>query len=244
MNQEITLKITREVSGLNKRKDIIHHRWFALENDILLHPDFHGITGDEFKVFVWIYGVASKINNDTIRVHIALCAQQLGIKTTVVDNSIRKLLNKRWQLVESIEEKDARNASVTPYPPDGVTLEKRREEKKREENTKNVCFDFDAVYKKYPVRTKGPDCEGRFSDQIKTQDDYRDLITATENYVAHLLKPENSWRKPKQNFATFLGTSSSGFFWRDWINSDAGTTNLKPQEKSFREFLKERGEVV
>jgi hypothetical protein len=79
-------------------------------------------------------------------------------------------------------------------------------------------FDFQKVYDLYPVKKKGPNCEANFHDQIKTQADYDDLVKSIENYLAHLALPQNSWRRPKQTFAAYLGTKRTDFFWREWIN--------------------------
>lgn len=100
----------RKFKSLIKRKDIKSPQWFAMEIDILLHPDFFGITGDEFKIFVWILGVATKLNQDTIRVYPKLCAHQIGVSENAIFATIEKLKGKRLDVTDTSR---ARNACVT-----------------------------------------------------------------------------------------------------------------------------------
>ncbi len=93
---------------------------------------------------------------------------------------------------------------------------------KRIENEK-----FLEAFALYPVRAKGSDAETRFREQIKTEQDFINLLQSIKHYCEHLAKPENSWRRPKQSFAAYLGTKASGFFWTDWIESDGGSSTLK-----------------
>lgn len=89
---EVTL---RNFSSLVKRNDIKSPQWFAVPNDLLEHPDFFNISGDEFKAFVWICGVASKLNEATIRVYPDLCARRIAIDPKSVELTIEKLNGKR-----------------------------------------------------------------------------------------------------------------------------------------------------
>lgn len=90
---------------------------------------------------------------------------------------------------------------------------------------------FDQAYNMYPVRVKGSHAQDRFKEQIKTEHDYADLLKSIGHYIAFLSKPENDWRKPKQSFATYLGTKSTGYYWRDFIDKDAGSTTLPKKVK-------------
>lgn len=92
---------------------------------------------------------------------------------------------------------------------------------KGKSNSKSIVtvlnFDFEAAYALYPKRIKGPKAEERFHEQIKSQQDFDDLLASLRHYVAMLALPENSYRQPKGTFEAFLGTKTSGFFWRDFI---------------------------
>lgn len=93
----IEVKI-RKFSTLIKRSDIKSPTWFAMEHNVLLHPDFFDVDGDEFKAFVWIAGVAAHLNSDSIRVYSDVCASQIRISKKSVKSCIEKLSGKRWDV--------------------------------------------------------------------------------------------------------------------------------------------------
>lgn len=101
MEQFIEIEILK-FDSLIKRKDIKSPQWFAMEYDILTHPDFFDITGDEFKVYVWVIGVATKLNANKIRVYPKLCAHQLRIKEKDVLLTIEKLTGKRFHVTDPL----------------------------------------------------------------------------------------------------------------------------------------------
>lgn len=122
---------------------------------------------------------------------------------------------------------DAEGSQMNPNSEDsGIPSDWTHSEEGKKERIKESAFDFEFAFAKYPIRIKGPDAEGRFAKQIKTQQDWDDLIAALDHYNAVL--KANPWRSPKGNFSTFLGTKRTGFFWRDFIHPDSAkssTTN-------------------
>jgi len=103
---EITV---RKFNTLVKRKDLKSPQWFAMPNEILSHPDFFDVDGDEFKVFAWVLGVAAKLNMATIRVYPDLCAHQARVTAEKVASTIEKLNGKRWDVTRTSR---ARHADV------------------------------------------------------------------------------------------------------------------------------------
>jgi hypothetical protein len=112
----------RKFSTLIKRSDIKTPNWFAVEHNILLHPDFFGISGDEFKVYIWIIGTAAHLNSDEIRVYSEVCASQLRIKQSLVHSSIEKLKGKRWDVTDPLRVRTG-NFEVTNPTVQGSTGE-------------------------------------------------------------------------------------------------------------------------
>jgi hypothetical protein len=98
-------------------------------------------------------------------------------------------------------------------------------------------YDFLLVYEKYPVRIKGENAEKRFHEQIKTDEDFARLSRALDNYLAFL--EIESWRKPKQSFAAFLGTKASGYFWRDFINWEPPKKKGDSASEAFKGLIRE-----
>jgi hypothetical protein len=85
---------------------------------------------------------------------------------------------------------------------------------------KNSCFDFEKAFEKYPVRIKGPNAEDRFLKQIHTQAQFDDLVRSIDHYNKFLALPQNDYRSPKQSWETYLGTKSSGYFWKSFISHE------------------------
>jgi hypothetical protein len=80
--------------------------------------------------------------------------------------------------------------------------------------------EFDRLAEKYrktfPGTTAGPKAKDRFFDQIKSPADIQDLEASMANY--RVVLDGQDWRSPKTTFANFLGTESSGYYWREFIN--------------------------
>lgn len=98
----IEIKV-RKFEALVKRKDIKSPQWFAMPNDILEHPDFFDISGDEFKAYVWVMGVATKLNSDVVRIYPALFERRTAIKKKTIELTIEKLNGKRWDVTYPLQ---------------------------------------------------------------------------------------------------------------------------------------------
>lgn len=107
---EVTL---RDFETIVKRRDIKSPQWFAMPTDLLEHPDFFDITGDEFKAYIWICGVATKLNTSKIRVYLDLCARRIAISKQSVELSIEKLKGKRFDVHDTNGSVRIANADVT-----------------------------------------------------------------------------------------------------------------------------------
>jgi hypothetical protein len=105
-----------------RKKDAGKHHWFSFPNDLLIHPDFFGVTGDEFKAFVWCVSICSKIRNSELRLNVPHACSLLSIQPENFFSMFNKLKGKQIDIVGD----------------HGATIESRSkattEEKKREEN--------------------------------------------------------------------------------------------------------------
>ncbi len=95
MSEEITIKVLKMENFTKRLKDLPKVHWFSMPIDLLTHPDFFRITGDEFKAFVWVVGIAAKMKNDTVRMSIDHTEHLLHIKSGVVNSMINKLQGKQ-----------------------------------------------------------------------------------------------------------------------------------------------------
>jgi hypothetical protein len=96
----IEVKI-KHFSKYIKRGDIKTPNWFAVDHNILLHPDFFDVTGDEVKAYLWIVGTAAHLNSEQIRVYPDVCASQIRISKDSVQSCIEKLTEKRWDVTDT-----------------------------------------------------------------------------------------------------------------------------------------------
>ena len=93
----IEIKI-RHFTGYIKRGDIKAPTWFALDHDIVSHPDFFEMNGDEFKAFIRVVGIAAHLNEPIIRVYAPVVAHQAKVPVRAVVSCIEKLKGKRWDV--------------------------------------------------------------------------------------------------------------------------------------------------
>jgi hypothetical protein len=127
---EINIELIEHVI-LNKRVEGVKTKtWFPVPNDIIGHPDFFKITGDQIKVYLWIRGVFSKTGKDQIRVHLGLCAKDCEVEISTVVETIEKLNTKRWKV---LDEHSPSTSMCSSNPKRDSRREEKREEKKREE---------------------------------------------------------------------------------------------------------------
>lgn len=87
-----------------KRKDLKSIPWFAITNNLLEHPDFFEISGDELKVFIWILSVAAKTKKMEITLDIRHGAYMIKVNEKCFHSCIEKLKNKRFQIVDNISD--------------------------------------------------------------------------------------------------------------------------------------------
>ena len=74
---------------------LFRSHWFSFPNDLLLHPDFAQITGDEFKWFVWVVCVCSKCKSEKIRLDIDHGMRFLNLSKESLFSMIKKLEKKQ-----------------------------------------------------------------------------------------------------------------------------------------------------
>jgi hypothetical protein len=218
----------RDFTKLVKRsREITHPQWFAMPNDILLHPDFMVITGAEFKAYIWICGVASKLNQDKIRVYPDLCARQVNITKNDVLRCIEKLEEKRWDRVACVsrDTQETHESHTT------------RQDKTRQDKTKYKLLSAvaklappenspDELLNSIPLETRSR-WVALYQDELFLK---RELIKAHGYYVtdnpAKCPKSVKGWQR-----------ALSMWFERAWT-WQAKNTKGKPKEVTTEDILK------
>lgn len=208
----------------NPRNDIKSPKWFALNNRILEDPHFFGFTSDEFKFWIYALCQASQQNSEEILINVDHAKHICSIESKIITSATKKL--SAIECIQVLRGKSVRDPNVSvqirtnPY----ATLQ----DKTLQNRTSIKFFSFDEVFQEFKAlcSVKGPKAEDRFHSQIKTEKDFEDIKKAIANYKDFLSLPENDWRQPKQSFATFLGTKSTGYFWRDFIEAPEKEADL------------------
>jgi hypothetical protein len=80
---------------------------------------------------------------------------------------------------------------------------------KKEKKVKNNDFDFDSLWKRYPLKDGKKNAERHFKATVKTNEDWKKINKALDNYLKHL--QVETWKKPK-NGSTWFNN------WPDWVN--------------------------
>lgn len=90
-------------------------------------------------------------------------------------------------------------------------IKESKESKVNKESKDNniVHFDFQSIWIKYPKKIGSKQAERHFLASVKTEQDYKDIQTALNNY----LESDNVKRGFVQNGSTWLNN------WRDWIEN-------------------------
>ena len=93
---EYHLTLTKFEQLFTKRtKDVKKMTWFSFPCDLMTHPDFFHVTGDEFKMFMWVVSIAAKCNSESIRLDIEHACHNLRLDENVFRSMIKKLQGKQ-----------------------------------------------------------------------------------------------------------------------------------------------------
>lgn len=116
----------------------------------------------------------------------------------------------------------------------GQATDKRRYSKKKDKKVKkekNKEFDFDLLWKRYPLKDGKKDAERHFNATVKTEEDWQNINKALYNYLKHL--QAESWKKPK-NGSTWFNN------WPDWVEwkepSDPDSIKMTDEQKKEKEI--------
>ncbi len=227
----------------HQRKDVKKPSWFALNNRIMDDDDFICFSHGEFKAWIYALCKASLAQNNVIIISLEAAERKAKISQEDFKSSMKKL--QKLRVVDVTWTLRGRNASDTLHyntgrparvpPLHNITLQNIY----ITEPPAVYVPSFDLIYSKYPIRQKGPHAEKRFREQIRTEEDFKALDGALITYLAYL--KNEPWRKPKQTFATFLGTESTDYFWKQWVNFDPNQTKEKTGPEQWAEEQKQKG---
>lgn len=106
---------------------------------------------------------------------------------------------------------------------------------KDKEKGEKLKFDFDGVYRIYPLKKGKQKGLDKCKAQIKTNDDFNSLMVAVHRYSSECQKEGREARYIK-HFDTFMGS------WRDYSDDDVGQCSIIEQSRGPITFAQQRTE--
>lgn len=103
------------------------------------------------------------------------------------------------------------------------------------EKVRRKKFDFESLYAKYPRKIGKTEGIARLKSMIKTDDDFKLISQAIDNYLNHIRRTGTDPQFIK-HFTTFIGTLAKQS-WRDWLDDDAGKTKVKKSVSGINESM-------
>jgi hypothetical protein len=207
----------------NPKRDQQSYTWLRLNNDIATDPDLFGLSAAQKFVWIEILCQASRKNKGTILVNL----EQISHVTQVKIQEIMELIDFLEQKPICRTHDNARSPIVVGTTPTNETNERDETNETNEQTPKNLKFDFEILYKKYPLKKGKADGISRLKKTIKTQEDFDLCSKAIDKYTQQLIL-ERTEPKFIKHFSTFVST------WKDWLDLDAASSilNFKPTNKS------------
>lgn len=222
MSNEITIKVLKYNDLFTTRnKDIKKLHWFSMPADLLTHPDFFNINGEEFKAFVWIVSIATKCKSDTIRLNISHSEHTIQLKKGALKSVIEKLQGKQLSTDRGL-------TAASPRPDGGLYITEHNitEHNNNAQPASGLsALSFEALYEKYPRKEGKTKGLSKLKCQIKSPEDYENFTKAVANYSKYCIELKMD-QKYIKHFSTFVGE------WRDWIDPDVVNKNI-PKKPAF-----------
>lgn len=221
------------------RGDVKHNSWFRCSNRLLEDSDFFGFSHAELLVWVYVLSLASQKNVDAVFINFDHAERVCRLKKKDVLSALGKLQGNQIDPVGDTCAVRPRDVDDTSTCATGHTGQTEQTGQTALEN------EFERLSSKYISEfagtTLGSQAVDRFMSQIKNTEDVSDF----EQSIVHYRKvlDSNEWRHPKTTFATYLGTKSSGFFWREFITmpklADPKKPGSAPKGPNYSEMAKE-----
>lgn len=214
----------------NGRHDVTNPSWFRLSNRLFYDPDWMDMCAEELIVWFYLLSHASFKSKKDMPAIFNIELRQLSVlsrvKPVFCESAIKKLQEKhaitatlrgRYVDVTLMDE-------ISTYPTDRQTDTTLQLQASPPAQIVTEKFDFEEVYKGYPLKKGKSKGMKLCMSQIKTLDDYQSLVTAVKNYAKEVHGSENRYIK---HFSTFMNC------WRDYLE--------EPGPSAFKQKLIDAG---
>lgn len=212
----------------NPRKDIGVPTWFAISNRIAEDQDLDELNGEQFKAFIYILGLASQRNTDTIVVNLDRAERVARIKPHDVLKCIE--ICRKYLIFDSSDDATGleNDTGVHGGVHGGVQSSPTTYIQTNIQTiTPTPSFDFETPYREYPRKEGKSAGMKRLKTLIKDPDTFAAFCRAVTNY-AQKCKAENAEVRFIKHWSSFVGTKGSEP-WRDYVDLPSPSENpLKP----------------
>lgn len=196
----------------NPRTDSKSHSWFRFENSFFTKT--FSWTAEEQRLFQYLCCVCSQEKQSETKVDLELASALLKRKTTQIEADLKSLEARGVVTLSNIELLEVTQSSLVPTNVRTNVTNERTE-----------TFDFDKIYKEYPLKLGKKDGFKICRREIVTQDLYDRLSAAVIKYRDHCAKQRT---EPKfiKHFSTFMNK------WTDWDSPESGKVQVsKPAQQ-------------
>ena len=229
----------------NLRKDVKNPTWFRMDHSLFDNPEMYSFSSEEVCLWLYILCLASKRSTSKVRIYldhaerVGRCSRESVLSGLEKLNDINVITYKYVTRTARTRNRSGTSAArpralhnITEQDITEQDITKQNSTKTKKSDSPNLTlvstFDFDFLYKKYPLKKGGQEGIARCRLLIATQDQYDQLSKAIDRYTADLVKNRT---EPKfiKHFSTFIENRERKPYshpWKDWIGEDAGTCSL------------------
>ena len=215
----------------NPRSDRANYSWFRLENTFFSDQGVFPLTDSQKVLYLFVVCELSKKNKDQVDLRLDYISAMLNRTKKMIESDF-KVLNSARLLVSERRQSDGTVPSSRPAT--NETNETRRNVTRQEETHAHSrpVLDFDSLYQKYPLKKGKQRGIQICQKQITSPELYAALSGAIDRYSDDVIRTATEARFIK-HFSTFMAS------WRDWLDSDVGTSTLPLASDPFA-FLKDQ----
>lgn len=181
--------------------------WFRLNSNLISRPIWDELDNNTFRVFIYMLCQANENTpRGTIHISTGGATVRCGVTKKDVYRAIKILQEFQVIEVRAPSGHFVNSALILP------TNERTNETNEQLHDFIAPVFDFDSLYKKYPLKKGKTRGIAACKREIKTPEDFSLLGKAIENY-AREARAENTEPRFLKHFSSFMGC------WRDYLEA-------------------------
>jgi len=224
----------------NPRTDVKRPSWFRLDNRLIEDPKFYDFTGDEFKILIYLFSMASRENSATFATIFGAMSRILNTTEKTIETTLKKLQQRHVVTFSTLRGRYAHGFdSHVDDTSSHATLHNKTLHNTTKHNTpeitqgvqggtpsKSARFDFKSVALMYPNPRGRSEGIARLQKLITSQDEFERFSKAVKNY-SEQTRLDGTEQKFIKHFSSFVGSPRSGHPWQDWIDHVPKSTGGK-----------------